>query len=76
MFRQGNRKAYAFLISISVYLLLMLIVIFSKQIMPVDLSTFSLQCAAGIMIISGAFYLGNYGVHNSQNKSKQEDSKE
>jgi hypothetical protein len=54
----------------------MLVVIFSKQINPVDLSTFALECAAGIMIISGAFYLGNYGVHNVQEKSKTQNAAE
>lgn len=72
MFENGKRKVWAFLISMGVYLVLMLTVIFTKQVNPVNLDSFSLQCAGGIMIISGAFYLGNYGVHKEQSKNLKE----
>lgn len=73
MFGNGTRKVWAFLISMFVYLVLMLVVIFTKQIATVSLESLSLQLALGIMTISGAFYLGNYGVHKQQNKGANKD---
>lgn len=71
MFEQGKRKVWAYLISMIVYSVLMLVVIFTKQIGTVSLESLSLQLAIGIMTISGAFYLGNYGVHKyTSNKKK------
>lgn len=71
MFEQGKRKVWAFIISISVYVALMLVVIFTKQIATVSLEALSLQLAIGIMTISGAFYLGNYGEHKQGKKNAE-----
>lgn len=75
MFEEGKRKVWAYLISMSVYLILMLVVIFTKQIGIVSLESLSFQLALGIMTISGAFYLGNYGVHKTKENNKDAENK-
>lgn len=53
----GSRKFVAFVVSMSLYLLIMLIVILFRE--GTDINSFAIQLGTGIMIVSGPFYAGN-----------------
>ena len=55
----GKRKFIAFLISVTVYLLLMTVPVLRSETDLTGLSNFAFQLGVGIMTVSGAFYAGN-----------------
>ncbi len=62
----GNRKFIAFLISITIYFVLNLLVILLIEPATFHLESFVVQLGIGIMSISGAFFIGNVGEHFSK----------
>lgn len=59
---RGKRKFVAFLISMSVYFVLCVLVIINLKPNSFNIESFVFQLGLGIMTISGAFYAGNAAV--------------
>lgn len=64
---EGKRKFVAFLVTMAMFFIITSFVIFSIDVMdsPVitALGAFCGYLGAALMVISGAFYVGNFGEH-------------
>lgn len=66
----GKRKFIAFLISVSVYLLLMILPMIRWESDYTGLANYALQLGIGMMTVSGALYAGNAISNRNRGENK------
>jgi len=69
---KGNRKYAAFLLALSLYMMLNIVALFRVTESRLDLPAYAFQLAAGISVICGLFFGSNVLEHFST-KEKQDD---